>query len=92
MPIIDSVFDGNAGDTVISGQNGFTFDPTSSSQLIDCMRAFVDDPRLIHSMGNRSAERFAGLSHERSARQLAQVLRSRVLGWDDESAPSKEAL
>jgi glycosyltransferase involved in cell wall biosynthesis len=91
MPIIDSVFDGNAGDTVISGQNGFTFDPTSPNQLIDCMRAFVDDPKLIHSMGNRSAERFAGLSHERSARQLAQVLRSRLLGWNDQSAPSKEA-
>jgi glycosyltransferase involved in cell wall biosynthesis len=91
MPIIDSVFDGNAGDTVISGQNGFTFDPTSPNQLTDCMRAFIDDPKLIRRMANRSAERFAGLSHESSARQLAQVLRSRLLGWDDESTPSKEA-
>jgi len=78
MPIIDSIFDGNAEDTVTSGQNGFAFDPRSPKQLANCMREFIDDPMLIRRMGTRSEQRFAGLSHERSASQLAQVLRSRL--------------
>jgi glycosyltransferase involved in cell wall biosynthesis len=80
-PIIDSLFDGNAGDTVLPGQNGLTFDPRSPKQLADCMSKFIDDARLVVSMGERSAERFIDFSPERSANQLAQVLRSRLLRW-----------
>jgi glycosyltransferase involved in cell wall biosynthesis len=90
-PVIGSKDGGFAGYVVLDGVNGFLFDPTNAAELAEYMRAFIDDPMLVSSMGNRSSERFAGLSHERSARQLAQVLRSRLLGWDDESAPSKEA-
>jgi glycosyltransferase involved in cell wall biosynthesis len=90
-PVIGSKHGGFAGYVVLDGVNGFLFDPANAAELAEYMRAFIDDPMLVSSMGNRSAERFAGLSHERSARQLAQVLRSRLLGWDDESAPSKEA-
>jgi glycosyltransferase involved in cell wall biosynthesis len=89
-PVIGSKLGGFAGYVVLDRVNGFIFDPTNVAELAGYMRAFIDDPMLVSSMGNRSAERFAGLSHERSARQLAQVLRSRLLGWDDENAPSKE--
>jgi glycosyltransferase involved in cell wall biosynthesis len=90
-PVIGSKHGGFAGYVVLDGVNGFLFDPANAAELAEYMRAFIDDPMLVSSMGSQSAERFAGLSHERSARQLAQVLRSRLLGWDDESAPSKEA-
>jgi glycosyltransferase involved in cell wall biosynthesis len=90
-PVIGSKHGGFAGYVVLDGVNGFLFDPASAAELAGHMRAFIDNPMLVSSMGDRSVERFAGLSHERSARQLAQVLRSKLLGWDDETAPSKEA-
>ena len=89
-PVIGSKLGGFAGYVVLDGDNGFLFDPTNVTELAGHMRAFIDDPTLIRSMGTRSDERSVGLSHERSASQLAHVLRSRLLGWDDESAPSKE--
>jgi glycosyltransferase involved in cell wall biosynthesis len=80
-PVIGSKLGGFAGYVVQDGVNGFLFDPTNAEELTAHMRAFIDDPMLIRSMGGRSAERLAGLSHERSASQLAQVLRSSVLRW-----------
>jgi glycosyltransferase involved in cell wall biosynthesis len=80
-PVIGSKLGGFAGYVVSDGVNGFLFDPTNVAQLAGYMRAFIDDPMLIRKMGSRSDERFAGLSHERSAGQLIHVLRSNVLRW-----------
>jgi glycosyltransferase involved in cell wall biosynthesis len=80
-PVIGSKLGGFAGYVVLDGVNGFLFDPTNVEELARHMRAFIDDPLLVRSMGRRSDERFAGLSHERSASQLIHVLRSRVLRW-----------
>jgi glycogen(starch) synthase len=80
-PVIGSKLGGFAGYVVLDGANGLLFDPTNISELAGHMRSFIDDPKLARSMGSRSAEQFAGLSHERSASHLAHVLRSKVLRW-----------
>lgn len=79
-PVIGSKRGGYAGHLVVDGVNGFLFDPANADELADRMAAFIDDPQLAGRMGARSAERLAGLSHQGSARRLAHVLRSSVLG------------
>jgi glycosyltransferase involved in cell wall biosynthesis len=78
-PVIGSKLGGFAGYVVQDGVNGFLFDPTNAEELAAHMRAFIDDPMLVRRMGSRSAEWLVGLSHERSASQLAHVLRSTLL-------------
>jgi glycosyltransferase involved in cell wall biosynthesis len=58
--------------------NGLLFDPANVTELADRMRTFIESPDLAFEMGGRSAAWFAGTSHEASADQLLQVLRSRL--------------
>jgi glycosyltransferase involved in cell wall biosynthesis len=78
-PVIGSKLGGFAGYVVLDRVNGFLFDPTNVAELAEYMRAFIVDPMLVRSMGDRSAERLAGLSHKESASQLVRVFRSRLL-------------
>jgi glycosyltransferase involved in cell wall biosynthesis len=77
-PIIGSKLGGYAGNVVRDHVNGFLFDPANVTELADHMRTYIADPALAREMGGRSAEWFAGTSHEASADQLLQVLRSRL--------------
>jgi glycosyltransferase involved in cell wall biosynthesis len=77
-PVIGSKQGGYAGTVVLDNVNGFLFDPANVIELVDRMRVFIDDPSLATEMGGRSAEWFAGTSHEGSADQLVRFLRSRL--------------
>jgi glycosyltransferase involved in cell wall biosynthesis len=77
-PIIGSLLGGYAGNVVRDQVNGFLFDPADVTELARHMGSFIDDPSLIQEMGGRSAEWFAGASHESCADALVQVLRSRM--------------
>jgi glycosyltransferase involved in cell wall biosynthesis len=80
-PVIGSKLGGFAGHAVFDGANGFLFDPTDPAELAGCMRAFIDDPMRIRSMGRRSAELLREGSHQRSARQMVHVLQTKILRW-----------
>jgi glycosyltransferase involved in cell wall biosynthesis len=47
LPILASIHDGGACETVHHGENGFAFDPLEPSQLARYMAEFIDQPQLI---------------------------------------------
>ena len=73
-PVVDSARDGNAGDTVIDGVNGFIFDPGDVSSLAGAMRQFIERPELVENMGARSAECMADRTPTSAANALRSVL------------------
>ena len=74
MPIIDSVCDGNAVETVADGVNGRLFDPTDVEDLAHAMREFIVDPDQIRVMGARSKESMRHLTPSFAADSLQNVL------------------
>lgn len=75
-PVIDSFGDGNAGNSVKHGDNGFLFDPYSPQDLARCMEPFIRDASLAHQMGRRSEEIMRGQTPEAGAEKLYQLLSS----------------
>ena len=59
-PIIDSIADGNAGDSVKHRDNGLIFDPAKPDDLVACMRRFILEPGLAERLGDRSAKQSMG--------------------------------
>jgi glycosyltransferase involved in cell wall biosynthesis len=75
-PVIDSLADGNAGDTVRDRYNGFLVGPDDPGQLVAAMRRFVDDPALAKEMGPRSKAIIADLTPAGSASRLVELFTS----------------
>jgi glycosyltransferase involved in cell wall biosynthesis len=73
--VIDSKLDGNAGDTVRHGVNGFVFDPGDAGELAARMAELVDNPRRIEEMGQASARIMASHSLAMATGRLAQLIR-----------------
>ena len=73
-PILCSKFAG-AADLVMNGENGFVFDPASHKQLAEFMRRFIDDPRLINEMGNKSKQMMKPFTAQTAANHLIHILR-----------------
>jgi glycosyltransferase involved in cell wall biosynthesis len=51
LPVLLSSRSGNVPDLLREAENGFTFDPTSTAQLCERMRVYVESPKLINMHG-----------------------------------------
>lgn len=72
-PILCSKWAGTS-EMVLEGENGFVFDPYQPEQLAGLMRRFIDDPRVIASMGERSVSLIAPHNPVTAAEGLAGVV------------------
>ena len=64
----------------VVGDAGLFFDPRSGGELIKQLHAVLDDEALRHSLEQRSLERAATFSWERSARETLQALTATAAG------------
>jgi glycosyltransferase involved in cell wall biosynthesis len=58
---------------ILSGENGYIFDPSSAQELADKMQIFLDYPDLIESMGERSREIISQKTPETAAKAYVEV-------------------
>ncbi|MEG4005660.1 glycosyltransferase family 4 protein [Microcoleus sp. Pol11C1] len=58
---------------IMSGDNGYIFDPSSAKELADKMQTFLDNPDLIESMGERSRQIISQKTPETAAKAYVEV-------------------
>src|SRR6476469_201707 len=58
---------------VMSGENGYIFDPSSAQELAERMQIFIDYPDLIESMGERSRQMISQKTPETAAKAYVEV-------------------
>ncbi|MEG5030227.1 glycosyltransferase family 4 protein [Microcoleus sp. AT8-B1] len=58
---------------IISGENGYIFDPSSAKELADKMQIFLDNPDLIESMGEQSRQIISQKTPETAAKAYVEV-------------------
>ena len=58
---------------IVSGDNGYIFDPSSAKELADKMQIFIDHPDLIESMGERSRQMISQKTPETAAKAYVEV-------------------
>ncbi len=58
---------------VMSGENGYIFDPSSAQELAEKMQIFIDYPDLIESMGERSRQMISQKTPETAAKAYVEV-------------------
>ncbi|MEG4090549.1 glycosyltransferase family 4 protein [Microcoleus sp. Pol12B4] len=58
---------------IMSGENGYIFDPSSAQELADQMQIFLDDSDLIESMGERSRQMISQKTPETAAKAYVEV-------------------
>jgi glycosyltransferase involved in cell wall biosynthesis len=58
---------------IVSGENGYIFDPSSAKELADKMQIFIDNPDLIESMGERSRQIISQKTPETAAKAYVEV-------------------
>jgi len=58
---------------IMSGENGYIFDPSSAKELADQMQIFLDNPDLIESMGERSRQMISQKTPETAAKGYVEV-------------------
>ncbi|SFF51447.1 glycosyltransferase family 4 protein [Blastococcus tunisiensis] len=75
LPVVDSIFDGNAHTTVRHGHNGFVVDPRSVKELAGAMRTLIVDGGLRAAMAAQSARTLRHLTPESSASAVLERLR-----------------
>lgn len=73
-PILDSLADGNARDSVLDGVNGFLFSPGRPDDLARSMKRLIEQPLLVRRMGERSSELVRDLRAETSAQNIVRLL------------------
>lgn len=59
---------------IVSGENGYVFDPSQAQDLAEKMQAFLDNPDLIESMGERSRQLIARKTPETAAQGYVEVI------------------
>jgi glycosyltransferase involved in cell wall biosynthesis len=58
---------------IVSGENGYIFEPSSAKELADKMQIFLDNPDLIESMGERSRQMISQKTPETAAKAYVEV-------------------
>ncbi|MEG4311606.1 MULTISPECIES: glycosyltransferase family 4 protein [unclassified Microcoleus] len=58
---------------IMSGENGYIFDPSSVQELAEKMQVFLDHPDLIESMGERSRQIISQKTPETAAKAYVEV-------------------
>ena len=58
---------------IMSGENGYIFDPSSAKELADKMQTFLENPDLIKSMGERSRQIISQKTPETAAKAYVEV-------------------
>ncbi|MEG3900569.1 glycosyltransferase family 4 protein [Microcoleus sp. B4-C5] len=58
---------------IMSGENGYIFDPSSAKELAEKMQFFLDAPNLIESMGERSRQIISQKTPETAAKAYVEV-------------------
>jgi glycosyltransferase involved in cell wall biosynthesis len=58
---------------IMSGENGYIFDPSSAQELAEKMQVFIDHPDLIESMGERSRQIISQKTPETAAKAYVEV-------------------
>ncbi|AFZ08582.1 glycosyl transferase group 1 [Oscillatoria nigro-viridis PCC 7112] len=58
---------------IMSGENGYIFDPSSAQELAEKMQIFIDHPDLIESMGQRSRQIISQKTPETAAKAYVEV-------------------
>ncbi|MEG4584442.1 glycosyltransferase family 4 protein [Microcoleus sp. MOSTC5] len=58
---------------IVSGENGYIFDPRGAKELADKMQSFLDNPDLIKSMGERSRQIISQKTPETAAKAYVEV-------------------
>ena len=58
---------------IMSGENGYIFDPSSDQELAEKMQIFIDNPDLIESMGERSRQIISQKTPETAAKAYVEV-------------------
>ena len=58
---------------IVSGDNGYIFDPSSAKELAEKMQIFIDHPDLIESMGERSRQMISQKTPETAAKAYVEV-------------------
>ncbi|MGB7890773.1 MAG: glycosyltransferase family 4 protein [Microcoleus sp.] len=58
---------------IMSGENGYIFDPSSAKELADKMQIFLDNPDLIESMGEQSRQIISQKTPETAAKAYVEV-------------------
>jgi len=58
---------------IVSGENGYIFEPSSAKELADKMQIFIDHPDLIESMGERSRQIISQKTPETAAKAYVEV-------------------
>jgi len=58
---------------IVSGENGYIFEPSSAKELADKMQIFIDNPDLIESMGERSRQIISQKTPETAAKAYVEV-------------------
>ena len=58
---------------IVSGENGYIFEPSSAKELADKMQIFLDNPDLIQSMGERSRQMISQKTPETAAKAYVEV-------------------
>lgn len=58
---------------IVSGDNGYIFEPSSAKELADKMQIFIDHPDLIESMGERSRQMISQKTPETAAKAYVEV-------------------
>lgn len=56
LPLLSSTRDGGSSESVIPGENGFTFDPYNPSELPDLMAQMIDNPEVLQRFSKKSRE------------------------------------
>jgi 1,2-diacylglycerol 3-alpha-glucosyltransferase len=74
LPVLVSSTVGSAEDLVVPGENGFHFDPRSSTELADHMAFLLEHPEQREQMGLASAERIKAWGCENFAQQAKEIL------------------
>ncbi|MEG4214220.1 glycosyltransferase family 4 protein [Microcoleus sp. Pol14C6] len=58
---------------IMSGENGYIFDPSSAKELAEKMQVFLDNPDLIESMGEQSRQIISQKTPETAAKAYVEV-------------------
>jgi glycosyltransferase involved in cell wall biosynthesis len=76
LPVIVSDRCGAACDLVVSGENGFVFDPYNENELLDRMRYFIANHGSIRKMGECSEKIIAQYTPENAASRMYDGIQS----------------
>jgi glycosyltransferase involved in cell wall biosynthesis len=58
---------------IMSGENGYIFDPNSAQELAEQMQIFLDNPDVMESMGERSRQIISQKTPETAAKAYVEV-------------------